>query len=82
MKKVYMKPEVVFEDFSLSTNIASGCEIKTNTPSQGTCAYGEDTDFGVAIFLDSVAACTYHQAEGEFNKICYHTFENNNLFNS
>lgn len=82
MKREYRKPEIMFEDFTLSTNIAGDCEVKTNTASKGDCAYGEDTDFGVAIFLSTISDCIYQQAEGEFNSICYHTFEGNSLFNS
>ena len=30
MKKQYVKPELYFEDFELSANIATGCEAPTN----------------------------------------------------
>ena len=53
MRKAYSKPQIMFEDFTLSTNIAAGCEVKTNTPSQMQCAYGED-DFGYPIFTTLV----------------------------
>lgn len=88
MKKVYTKPEIMFESFTLSASIAGDCGTKTNTPSQGNCAYGEDTDFGVAIFTDAVTACVYKEsndgsADGIFNGICYHVpTEGMNLFNS
>ena len=90
MKKVYSKPEIVFENFALSENIANaGCEVKTNTPAQGTC--GIPWADGV-LFLDSVGSlCTDDYSvpnqggDGEYNGLCYHTFSNDgaqNLFNS
>ena len=38
MKKEYSKPIVVFENFTLSTNIAGTCESIVGNPSKGTCA--------------------------------------------
>lgn len=82
MKKSYTKPQIVFESFVLSTNIAGNCEVKTWTPNSGTCAYPvTEGDFTWNIFLDSVTACTTTQAEGDYG-VCYHTFENSSLFNS
>ena len=39
MKKAYSKPDIVFEDFSLSTNIAAGCEENPSlyTETVNTC---------------------------------------------
>ena len=90
MKKIYSKPEIVFENFALSENIANaGCEVKTNTPAQGTCGIPWGTG---TLFLDIVGSlCTEDEAvesfggDGEFNGLCYHTFSNDgayNLFNS
>ena len=84
MKKVYAKPEIVFESFSLSQNIAAGCEVKTNLPGNKTCGL----DFsGVVIFLDSISGCvekiTSEGGDGSYNGICYHVFTGeSNLFNS
>lgn len=89
MKRVYSKPQIYFESFSLSQNIAAGCEVKTNTPAQGQCGvnYGP-----FVVFLDSVGSqCTGDGrvqdvgGDGEYGGICYHVFSNdgeNNLFNS
>lgn len=80
MKKIYSKPEIVFESFSLCQNIAAGCEIRTNTPSQMQCAYGEN-DFGTPLFLQGVSACKVTTQENE--TLCYHIpTEGNNIFNS
>lgn len=89
MKKAYMKPEILFEDFSLSQSIAAGCEEKTNTPSQEQCGF----EFGpYVVFLDTPdSKCTGDGrvdnmgGDGEWNGICYHVFANDgerNLFNS
>lgn len=81
MKKIYSKPEIMFESFTLSENIAGDCEVKTNTPSQGTCAYGEN-DFGIPLFTGDVPACEAQVADGN-DKFCYHVpLETNTLFNS
>ena len=81
MKKAYTKPEIVFENFSLSTCIAS-CEVKTNTPSAMQCAYGE-TEFGLSIFLDTVSACESWVQDGANNTFCYNVpVGTYNLFNS
>lgn len=82
MRKAYSKPQIMFEDFTLSTNIAAGCEVKTNTPSQMQCAYGED-DFGYPIFTTEVSACISQVEESENDRFCYHIpNQGNNLFNS
>ena len=83
MKKEYSKPIVVFESFSLSTNIAGDCEHKTKLPSADTqygCGYQIR---GAIVFVSEVQGCTYHEPDGEYNGICYHvpTVESN-LFNS
>lgn len=87
MKKKYVKPEFIFEDFSLNTTIAGGCGTPTKTPSYGQCGI----DFsGLKLFLDTVAGCTDIQVKDEdldgdeaYNGICYHVFSNGSSnFNS
>lgn len=85
MKKVYSKPEIMFEDFTLSVNIAGDCEEKTNLPSNSTCGM----DFsGLKVFLDGISGCsditvTNLGGDGEYNGICYHIpTGDKNLFNS
>lgn len=84
MKKKYIKPNIIFESFTLSTNIAGDCEVKTNLPSNNTCGM----DFsGLHVFLDSVTGCSDIQitdegGDGDFNQICYHVPSGENLFNS
>lgn len=38
MKKIYSKPEILFEDFAVTATIASGCERPCNQ-NEGTCAF-------------------------------------------
>ncbi len=82
MKRVYEKPQIMFEDFSLSTNIAAGCEVTTNF-SRGGCPL-KDSVFG-NIFLEGMSVCETEIEDGSSmsNGICYHIpTESNNLFNS
>lgn len=83
MKKQYEKPEIMFEDFSLSTNIAAGCELKTTVQGENQCGYPmrEGT-----VFLSKETGCTYtppQDSDGNYsyNGVCYHTpSDANNLF--
>ena len=64
MKKAYSKPMITFESFTLSTNIAAGCEYGP---------YDDELYYpGVGyVFLES---CGYPVAvdDGSYNGICYH----------
>ena len=85
MKKVYTKPQIEFESFTLCNNIAAGCETTTNLPSANQCGM----DFsGLVVFMTGMTGCTGIQidnvgGDGEFNGICYHVPNgDNNLFTS
>ena len=83
MKKQYTKPEIMFEDFSLTENIASGCEIIVPTPNGGTCGYKYEGGNGSKMFTNSVGDCDVKVDDDEKNGFCYHDpISNNNLFNS
>lgn len=70
MKKLYSKPEIVFESFSVSSNIAvEVCGIDTDIPKRDTC--GIEMDGGVKAFLDGVSVCNYPITDGA-NGTCYH----------
>ena len=69
MKKRYQKPEVYFEDFELSTNIATACGTKAPGPTNGTC--GVNVDGIGKVFLMAMTDCTYKGADGDYS-ICYH----------
>lgn len=84
MKKIYEKPLIMFESFTLSTNIAGDCEKKTNTPNSGTCAWTYTDEFGdsYVVFTNQVSACGTNKEDQVYNGICYHIPEGDNLFNS
>ena len=58
MKKAYKKPEIMFESFASSVNIAGDCEAKTSTPNSGYC--GLDLGEGVGFLFLAMAGseCT------------------------
>ena len=37
MKRNYTKPQIAFDDFTLTTNIAAGCGRIVDNPTNGTC---------------------------------------------
>ena len=84
MKKTYEKPMIIFEDFSLSTSIAAGCEVINKNPSLAdSCGYiPNDRWTGEPIFTTTISGCGSTQS-GDFDGLCYHVpTEDNNLFNS
>lgn len=82
MKKQYTAPEILFEDFSMSASIATGCTTPIDTPSSGQCG----VPFGnFTIFADSMDFCTIKNTAigAPYNGMCYHNpSDTNNLFNS
>ncbi len=67
MKK-YTKPEIVFEDFSLSVNISLGCKNFANL-TETTCAYSDD--FYTDLFDNGIASpCKTFPVDGD--SVCYH----------
>lgn len=86
MKKTYFKPEIMFEDFTLSNNIAAGCEIKTNTPSLNQCGVNLS---GINVFITGMNGCAFGVGKpGDIDAqygdtICYQVPVGvENLFNS
>ena len=88
MKKAYVKPEIVFESFLLSTSIAGNCESIVGNPSKNVCGIPDENDIpGMNLFIGTVNGCDIKVAEDEYtdgnNTFCYHNpTEYNNLFNS
>lgn len=77
MKKSYSKPDIYYEGFSLSTNIAAGCEEKPTNSTQ-TCGVKNGHSF---IFTSATYGCTSVIGDGsltgnlvdsENNGLCYH----------
>ena len=80
MKKTYVKPEIAFDDFTLSNTIAASCENYNNLPSLGQCGYNA---FGANVFYSAgMSGCE----DWEFVKIKGILYEFgvawNGLFNS
>ncbi len=66
MKKKYIKPQITFESFQLSTTIAS-CAIMGTNLAQYVCPV-EDPEWGWMYFADSNNLCDMVPGNGE---ICY-----------
>ena len=72
MKKTYSKPQIMFEAFTLSTNIAAGCGIKTKLMDRsGGCGWQPDPRAEV-IFNFGVQGSDCEVGPGEmYNELCY-----------
>lgn len=81
MKKLYSKPEIMFEDFTLSENIAGDCERKVGNPSKDQCAY--ESTGGITTFTATLTGCDFTPSDGMADGFCYHIPDaDHNLFNS
>lgn len=82
MKRNYVKPEIMFENFTMSTNIAAGCNFISKLQGKvDACGYMDDRGNG-PIFTSDVNGCTYTQPDG-YDSICYHVpNENYDIFTS
>jgi hypothetical protein len=79
MKKIYSKPDVLFDSFSLCSSIAS-CEVEA-TFRRDVC--GVEMAIGVIMFTDSTGSCNWKQEDGEYDGLCYHVpLEAYNVFSS
>lgn len=81
MKKTYMRPEIMFESFTLSTNIAGDCDHDTSLQADGNCGllWGDEI-----IFLTGIQGCdtTFDSDDGS-SGVCYHNpTDTTKLFNS
>ena len=82
MKKVYSKPEILFEDFTVTANIAVGCEAITN--SQVNVCFKAKLPmegFGFIELFQEEHGCQVTPA-GINDSLCYHTPDGFNTFNS
>lgn len=71
MKKAYVKPEIYFESFELSANIATGCSMITKNLGEGTC--GLEVSPGIFAFLTGITGCQYtEQDKDNPYGVCYH----------
>lgn len=85
MKKIYSKPEILFESFTMNTNIAADCEVTFRHYARNTCAIpGSAPGFSLFNDSDHGGACDIQGGEAEtYNGFCYHVpVPEKNLFNS
>lgn len=85
MKKIYTKPEIYFESFSLSTSIAANCDKIISLPSQFACGIPDDNGLGMNVFSPGPSSdCVLPgDSNKEYDGFCYHVpTEVNQLFNS
>ena len=70
-KKLYSSPDIFFENFSLSTNIAAACEEK---PFGNVEMCGVKAQKGQILFTDQFSNCSKDVIPGskECNGLCYH----------
>ncbi|MBE6942423.1 MAG: hypothetical protein E7455_09105 [Ruminococcaceae bacterium] len=85
MKK-YTKPQIMFESFVASTNIAGNCEVIFDLQGRNTCGFPGSVA-GYVIFdigPGNTSNCTYPgSSEDKYNGLCYHVPDAaRNLFNS
>lgn len=70
MKKVYTKPQIAFESFQLTSNIAGDCNTKPNTQADdATCGYNDN---GWIIFQSGPLCTMPVGQDGIYDRICYH----------
>lgn len=80
MKKNYSTPDILFESFALSTNIAAGCGVVTPLPQLDECGVPY---FNWIIFNTEFQGCTRLPSTNAGDGICYHPpTEQTNLFHS
>ena len=81
MKKLYSKPGIVYEDFSICTHIAKTCDVELGTFEQGDCGgYNIGT---INVFMQGQIGCLFEIPDDGSNGVCYHVPINGaRLFNS
>ena len=74
MKKTYRKPEIFFENFSLSTSIAGNCDIAIGLPSQFVCGIPDENGLGMKIFNTNLGGdCSIPGGDdAKHDGFCYH----------
>lgn len=92
MRKIYQKPDVFFEDFAFSSNIAGNCSalfdlhradhtcnFKATSSSADACKF---VDNGFVVFTNDSSCEILCQEDDPFN-LCYHvSVDTNRMFNS
>ena len=82
MKKPYIKPQIAFESFQLSTSIAASCALLGTNSAQYVCPV-EDPDSGFMLFAEDITSLCDTAPMGGNDGICYDVpLENWNVFSS
>lgn len=77
MKRIYIKPQITFDSFSVDTDIAACASQALHDV--GTCTA---IIAGRTVFVSEVAACKFKAKDGTYG-ICYYTPNlDNNVFGS
>lgn len=80
MKKAYVKPEIYFESFELSANIATGCAFIANH-AKDECGLELGPGLDV-LFISATTGCSRQPVDGD-TSVCYHVpYDSNKLFTS
>lgn len=87
MKKTYSKPQIMFEDFTLCTNIAAGCTFVDDivpTAAEYGCGVNIGSDRDKNVVFTNANGCNYAEDDGNWNGICYYNPNNsgNYIFTS
>ncbi len=81
MKK-YTKPEIFFEDFSLSTSIAA-CANEAQFSGEFNPCKGYEFAPGVILFVNAETGCNVYNNTDQNDEYCYHVPNTSlNLFGS
>ena len=79
MKKNYVKPQVYFEDFRLSTSIAGGCACTANSAENSCSVNVPGTS---ETYITDLNMCSF-TVPAQNDKFCYHVpMDNKNVFSS
>lgn len=68
MKRQYVKPDLSFESFEMSSNIATGCGIKVG-PTEMSCDIDGNLSAGMGLFSEKYS-CEYTP---DTDGMCYQT---------
>ena len=80
VKRNYIKPDICFDSFELSSSMAAGCEMIGSNQDAYACPV-LIPDWELTVFME-LGICDMHPPE-QMDSICYHVpTADNNVFNS
>lgn len=88
MKKRYVKPGIIIEDFKIAQSISAGCGAAHNGEFGGPTQWSNKTcgwsiQEGIVMWIDSDHGCTIPTGEtAEGTGVCYNAPEGANIFGS